>query len=805
MLPHQLKQQRRAPIPPLDTDPNTGLTEAQAQARLNAGLDNRPTGRILKSEGRIIAENCLTFFNLLFTVMAAFLILLGSSVIKLTFLVVVIINTCIGCVQEIRAKRAVEKLTLMTRQTLRTLRDGKICVLPSHLLVRDDIVEFAAGHQICADGILRTGQLWVNEALVTGEADAIVKNPGDRLLSGSFAVAGAGRARLTAVGNEAFANRLAAEAKKDTKASKSEMMRALDRLIKVMGVLIIPIGALLFWQEHARLGLSLQASAEATAAALVGMIPEGLYLLTSIALAASALRLAKRRVLVQDMHCIETLARVDVLCLDKTGTITQPEMAVEKVIPLPGCDPTYLETVLTAMYGVRPPENDTGKALFEHFRGQSPWTCTQTLPFTSETKWSAAVFEHRGAFLTGAPERIMGDRYPRLQSTVTPWAQQGMRVLLVAAYDGIPDPQALCPDKVTPLGLVLLTNPIRPEAAQTFAYFKAQGVQIKVISGDDPQTVSQVAQKAGIEHADAWVDAATLETDEALAAAAERYTVFGRVTPAQKRMLCRALKRAGHTVAMTGDGVNDLLAMKEADCAIAMASGAQAASQVARLVLLDSDFSAMPHIVAEGRRVIGNIQRSASLFLVKNIFSLGLTLLSFLTGYPYPLEPQHMSIISGLTIGVPSFFLAMEPNHTRVTGRFLPGVLRRALPGGVTDILAVLGAQVCMAAFSLPLEQVSTLCTALLALTGMLVLYRVCTPFRKFRAAVFFAMTVALVGCFTLLGGIFELYITDTAVWLTLLTLLTLTPVIFFTLSRLLSPTPSFLLSLRGAKRRGNP
>ena len=485
------------------------------------------------------------------------------------------------------------------------------------------------------------------------------------------------------------------------------------------------------------------------------------------------------------MNCIETLARVDVLCVDKTGTITEPVMEVENIIPLTEDPPEYLEAILTALYGIKEPENDTGKALFEMFRGKSDWNCTKYLPFTSETKWLGGVFKERGAFLAGAPEFIMGSRYDELRETAESWSSTGYRVLLVVGYDGDPVPSALLPNKITPLAFVLLTNRIRPEAPETFAYFASQGVSIKVISGDNPTTVCEVARRAGIKNADKYIDAASLETEADFLDAVERYTVFGRVTPDKKRSLIRALKKQKHTVAMTGDGVNDVLAMKEADCGIAMASGAQAASQVARLVLLDSDFSAMPGIVGEGRRVINNIQRAATLFLVKNIFSLGLSLISLLTDWPYPLEPQHLSVISALTIGVPSFFLAMEPNYERVQGHFLRGMLRRAFPGGLTNIFVILAAQAFMAVFALPLDQISTVCTAILAMVGMLVLFQVCKPFDKFRKVIWFAMAAALIGCFTFLGGIFELHITTAATALVMATLVIMTPTVFFAIQRI--------------------
>ncbi len=778
-----MKRNLKIPIPPVTPDPAQGLTDQQVQQRLAAGYGNKTQNKASMSAGQIILQRTFTVFNLLLVCLAVWLLVCGSGIIKLTFLPIAIFNTLIGIIQQLRAKQAVEKLTLVAEQTMRVVRNGELLQVPSALLVRDDIVEFIAGNQICADGILLEGQLYVNESLVTGEADAIMKNPGDSLLSGSFAVAGKGRACLTAVGNDSFAARLSAEAKKNPKVAKPEMIRSLDKLIKVIGFLMIPVGIALFCKELFLVTDStVRDSAEGTVAALVGMIPNGLYLLTSLALAASALKLSKKRVLVQDMNCIETLARVDVLCVDKTGTITEPGMDVTEILPLHNTDPARLEQVLTGFYRDTEPENDTARAMTARFSGETELQCTHRIPFTSDTKWSAATFGEEGTFVVGAPEFIMGSRYPEIRETAEKYT--GSRVLLVAGYDGIPAENRLDAKKLTPLGLVLLSNKIRPTARETFSYFKAQSVAIKVISGDNPATVAETARLAGIENAELFVDATTLETEEALYDAAARYTVFGRVTPEQKRQLIRALKQQGHTVAMTGDGVNDVLAMKEADCAVAMASGAQAASQVARLVLVDSDFAAMPHIVGEGRRVINNIQRAASLFIVKNMFSLGLSMLSLLTRMPYPLETQHMSIISGLTIGIPSFFLAMEPNYERVTGKFLPTVLRRALPGGVTNVLAVMATQACMNAFSLPQDQVSTVCTAVLAVVGMMLLFQVCKPFGTFRKLVWGAMGIALICCFTILGGIFELQVQSSQVLLVLAVLLIALPTVFFIINR---------------------
>ncbi len=789
-------------VPFYDTDPELGLSSTQAKQRREAGLTNAAPDSAGKTEKQIVLENCLTFFNLVFIILAVVLLIGGSSVKNMTFLIVVLCNTLIGIYQEIRAKRAVDKLTLVAAQQVRTVRDGRVVSIRSDLLVRDDVVEFGPGDQICADAVLLTGTLQANEALVTGEEDAIHKNPGDALKSGSFVVAGHGRARLTAVGAEAFAARLSQEAKADPHATKSEMMRSLDRLIRVVGIALIPVGVALFYMQFAVTGNPLRQSTEGTVTALIGMIPEGLYLLTSVAMAASALKLTRRKVLVQDMNCIETLARVDVLCLDKTGTITESVMEVDNVVPLSHDAPEYLEQVFTAYYSGIEPDNDTTRAMQDMFAGETSWKCLQRIPFTSKTKWSAAVFQGHGAFVIGAPEFIMGRRYAELQEAVEGWSSAGFRVLLVARYNSTLREEKLEPDRLEPLALVLLTNRIRKEAPDTIAYFVQQGVSVKVISGDNPVTVSEVARRAGIQNAQKYVDAGTLEEEEDFRWAVENCTVFGRVTPDKKKKLIQAFKRRGHTVAMTGDGVNDVLAMKEADCGIAMASGAQAASQVAQIVLLKSDFSAMPSIVGEGRRVINNIQRAATLFLVKNIFSLGLALISLITQWAYPLVPMHLTVISALTIGVPSFCLAMEPNYERVKGRFLPTVLRRALPGGLTNIFVVLMAQAFMEIFELPLAQTSTVCVAILAVVGLLVLYQTCKPFDKFRVLIWTAMATALVCCFTFFGSFFELAEGTPQSSLIMVTLLIMTPTVFFVVQGVFDWFDKVIAKLRRRNRK---
>ena len=599
------------------------------------------------------------------------------------------------------------------------------------------------------------GQVQVNESLITGEEDAIVKRTGDVLLSGSFVVSGRCKAQLTQVGADSYAAKLTLEAKKDVKVGNSEMMASLDKVIRVIGITMIPLGIVLFIKQFKVLDLGLQASVKATVAALIGMIPEGLYLLTSVALAVSVIRLAQKQVLTQDMNCIENLARVDVLCVDKTGTITENVMEPGDPVPMDGVEYHQVQEILSEIYGAAKADNDTGQAMADKFCREPKWTAKQVIPFSSATKWTGVVFEDKGSFLVGAPEFIMSARYDEVGKEVESWSSRGYRVLLLAKYDGAPEPGNLVVNSVTPMALIPLTNRIRPEAPETFRYFTQQGVSIRVISGDNPVTVSEVARQAGISDADLYVDASTLTTDEEIEEAAEHYAVFGRVTPDQKRKLVKAMQKAGHTVAMTGDGVNDVLALKDADCGIAMASGADAACQVAQLVLLDSDFSTMPQVVDEGRRVINNIQRAASLFFVKNIFSFLISVISLFVNMPYPLVPLHLSVISGLTIGAPAFFLALEPNHERVKGRFITNVFLKALPGGLTNVILILLIEAFVAVFHFPTEQLYTMSAVVLAVVGLRVLYQVSQPLDWKRSVLIAAMALAELVCFTVLSPVF--------------------------------------------------
>lgn len=787
---------QRIPIPTEDADENLGLSSLQVQQRMDCGWGNTAPQGAGKTEREIVLGHIFTFFNLVFVALAVLLAVSGSSILNMGFLIIVVVNTVIGIFQEIRAKRAVDKLTLVAEGTVRTIRDGRMQDIHIHELVRDDIVEFRAGDQICADGFLRSGELKVNESLITGEADAIHKELGDEVMSGSFVISGKARVQLTQVGADAFAAKLAAEAKANPRAKRSGMQKSLDGLIRAVGFLLIPVGIALFYQHYAVLEKGLRESSEGTVAALIGMIPEGLYLLTSVALAVSAIRLSQQKVLVKDMNCIETLARVDVLCVDKTGTITEPTMEVENVVPLTKDDPEDLETILSAFYDGQEPDNDTARAMTEMFSRGVGIKCTRRIPFSSDTKWSAAELKKYGTIVVGAPEFIMGRRFREIDAAVNEWSSLGYRVLLVASYDDFPEDRYLTERYLRPMALVLLTNRIRPEAPETFAYFKEQGVSIKVISGDNPATVADVARRAGIDKAELYIDTTQLESEKDFLNAVETYTVFGRVTPDKKKKLIQALKKKKHTVAMTGDGVNDVLAMKEADCGIAMASGAQAASQVAQLVLLESNFAAMPGIVLEGRRVINNIQRSAALFLVKNIFSFFLSIITIFTNLPYPLIPLHLSVISTTTIGIPSFFLAMEPNKERVTGRFLVGSFRKAFPGGLVNIFVVSMALAFMVLFGLNQEEASTICTAILSVVGLLVLYQISKPMALWRWVIWSAMAAMLLTIFLFFPHIFSLLIVSKQALLVLVTLLLMTPTVFFAVQRVFDWFDKLILKL---------
>lgn len=740
-----------------NADIRYGLNSDQVNEYFENGWSNEPVEPPSKTVPEIIKSNLFTYFNLVFAVLAALLILAGSFR-NLTFLPVILANLFIGIIQEIRAKNTLDKLSVLNAPKALVVREGRQFSIPAEELVLDDIVIFKAGNQICADAIVVDGEVSVNESLLTGESDEISKKPGDELMSGSFIVSGECYARLDKVGEDSYISKLTLEAKAMNSEEQSEMIRVLDKLVGVVGILIIPIGLLLFGQQFFFSGASFSKSITSMVAAVIGMIPEGLYLLASVALVVSVMRLASKKVLVHDMKCIETLARVNVLCVDKTGTITENTMEVNGEIPMDGYDSQSmapLKQIISDFASAMSSDNITMKAMKDYFNKPSGRKAVSVSPFSSQFKYSGAAFED-GSYVLGAPEFVLREDYDNYREEIEQYSSEGYRVLVFGIYDGVIDGKALT-GKVTPLGLVFLSNPIRKEAPETFKYFENQGVEIKVISGDNPVTVSQVALQAGIANADNYIDASTLTTDEAIEDAVLRYTVFGRVTPDQKRKFVRALKKAGRTVAMTGDGVNDVLALKDADCSVAMASGSDAAAQASQLVLLDSNFACMPSVVMEGRRVVNNIERSASLFLVKNIFSFLLSLFSVCFMINYPLEPSQISLISMFTIGVPAFFLALQPNKNIIQGHFLSNVLIKALPAGITDFLVVGALVVFGQVFEVGETDISTACTMLLAIVGFVILYNISKPMNALRWCVWGGCIVGLLGCSIYLGDLFAM------------------------------------------------
>lgn len=751
------KKDRRIPTTRYNPEYKKGLTSQQVQEHRLHGWLNRSVEPPSKTTKEIIHENVFTYFNLIFAILAVLLILVGSFR-DLTFLPVIIANTLIGIIQEIRAKQVLDKLTMLNAPHATVVRDGKKSVIDAEELVIDDIVIFKAGNQVCADAVVSAGEVQVNESLLTGESDEITKRRGDKLMSGSFIVSGQCHARLDRVGEDSYISKLTLQAKQMQSGEQSEMIRSLDKLVKWVGVAIIPIGLVLFSQAFFFQHDGFRESVTSMIAAVIGMIPEGLYLLASVALAVSSIRLAQKKVLLHDMKCIETLARVDVLCVDKTGTITENTMKVQDVIETEEYDSDTmapLRTMLSDFSAAMTRDNITMAAMKEYFTNGSGKKPVSKTGFSSATKYSSVTFKD-GAYVLGAPEFVLKEKYGVYAEEITEHASTGARVLVFGSYDDEVDGKPL-DHGITPLGFVLLANPIREAAKETFEYFAEQGVEVKVISGDNPVTVSKVARQAGIKNADRYVDASELENERELEKAVLNNTVFGRVTPDQKRKFVRILKQAGHTVAMTGDGVNDVLALKDADCSIAMASGSDAAAQASQLVLLESDFSCMPQVVLEGRRVVNNIQRSASLFLVKNIFSFLLSLISVVFMFTYPLEPSQISLISMFTIGIPAFFLALEPNKNIIKGHFLTNVFLKALPAAITDALAVGALVIFGRTFGVDSTDISTAATMLLAIVGFMILYKISAPMNKIRAAILAGCAVGLIFCSIFLNDLFAI------------------------------------------------
>lgn len=716
-----------------------GLSDEEVRKRIDAHLVNYKVKSQTKSIGEIVRENVFTYFNLIFLILA---ILLGMVFAwkDMLFLAVIIANTVIGIVQEVHSKKVLDKLSILAEPQVSTIRNGENMVLPPEELVQDDVIVLEAGNQIPADAVVLEGEVTVNEALLTGEADEIKKTVGDELLSGSFVVSGSAVATLVKVGKEAYISKLTLMATQSKEEEQSEMIRSLDSLILVMGILIIPIGISLFVQSYVFNDNSLHDSITGMVAAVIGMIPEGLYLLATVAMAASTIRLAEKKILVHDMKCIEGLARVNVLCVDKTGTITEPGMEVVKFLTSKELleeeqehdkEPQSIEALISDFACNMKNDNETMKAIKEYFNKGTNQKAKKVVAFSPKTKYSAVTLSE-GTFLMGAPEFVMGETEEPFAEKMEEYEKEGYRILAFVKYEGKLGVE-IDPEKSKLIGLILLSNSIRNGAKEIFRFFAEHEVEIKVISGDNPVTVSAVAKQAGIQNYDQYVDATTLKSSKDYFDAVEKYTIFGRVTPEQKRELVHALSDHKKTVAMTGDGVNDVLALKDADCSIAMASGSDAAAKVSQLVLLESDFSQLPSVVMEGRRVVNNIQRTASLYIVKNIFSMLLSIFSVLFMFEYPLEPTQITLISMFTIGIPSVLLALEPNQNPIKGNFLFNVLIKALPAGLTDFIVVSGLVVFCHEFEVEMHCLSTSCTVLVAIVGFMILYRIAKPMTKWH------------------------------------------------------------------------
>lgn len=728
-----------------------GLTSEEVRAAQAAGKVNADATVKTRSYGSIFRSNICTLFNLINVILAVFVFLTGSYK-NMLFMPVIVINTIIGIVQEIRSKITTDRLSIVVAANVEVMRDGKIQKIPIDELVLGDVMRLGRGNQIPTDSVVLKGECKTDESLLTGESRLIPKHAGDQLYSGSFINAGAVWARVEKVGADNYAAQITNEAKQK-KAINSEIMTSLNKIIKYVSIFMFPVGLLLFANEYLLHHVELDPAILSTVSAMVGMIPEGLILLASTVMAVAVVRLARHQVLVQQLYCIETLARVDVLCLDKTGTITTGGMEVSGLVPLSTADSEpkeqELSKIVASLVASDEDPNDTARAIQEYFglakegkqKAEQAITPadllkpTRVIPFSSDTKWSGAAFANGEAYVMGAAQFVLeknANTLAQIKDTLDTYAADA-RVLLVARVEGF-DTNGTIEGEVTPLGFVCLRDQIRSTAAQTITYFKEQGVKLKVISGDDPHTVSGIAQKVGIEGADRFVDASTLKTDQDIASAIKNYNVFGRVRPEQKKAFVLALQAEGHTVAMTGDGVNDVLALKASDCSVAMASGSDAARNVAQLVLVDNDFASMPAVVAEGRRSINNLQRSASLFLVKTLLSITAAFLFIFLPWQYPFVPIQLTLISAFTIGLPSFVLALEPNKDLVRGHFLPNAVVHSIPGAVCAVVSIVVLTIVgNEAIGLDYRQVSTLCVMVVGLLGIMLVIRLSIPFTPLR------------------------------------------------------------------------
>jgi cation-transporting P-type ATPase E len=735
-------------------DIEIGLTNEDVESRIMAGLSNTLDTGSSKSVSSIVIANLVTFFNFLNFAIALWLLSIGAEFANFLFLGTVSANIAIGIIQEIRAKKMIDKLSLLSAPTANVVRDKGDYEISVSNVVIDDILYLNSGKQIAADCVVREGTLEVNESLLTGESDPIIKRKGDTLYSGSYVVSGSCYAQVTAIGKDIYIQKLTSQAKVYQK-PKSDLLASLKIIIRTVAGLIVPLAGLLFYTMSTNTDLAYEDIVKATTGAMIGIIPSGLFLLTSMALAVGVIRLAQNNTLVQELYCIEMLARVDMLCLDKTGTITDGTMSVHSTVELEPYDKLSVKNIISAMINALNDTNLTSQALSDRFGTAKRIRHKNMIPFSSSRKFSAVEFERFGTFVLGAPEYVLKNNYPEnIKAQVNRFAEEGFRVLCIARTDEvITDDYTF--KSLIPVSLITIEDTVRPDAEETIRYFKENQVGVKVISGDNPVTVSKIAQRVGIVDADKYISLEGL-SDKDVVRAAARYTIFGRVSPGQKKLLIEALKNNGHTVAMTGDGVNDILALKEADTSIAMASGSEAARNVSHLVLLDSNFSSMPKVVSEGRRVINNVQKVAVLFLTKNIFTLLLIMIAIARRGVYPIQPSQLILIDYLVIGIPALILALEANNKRVEGNFLLNVIKKALPGALVvmiNSLIVFGLATVLGMNQL---QTSTIIVISATFTSLLVLLRLSLPFNRVRRTVFVLMIIAFVASIIFLPSFFN-------------------------------------------------
>lgn len=723
-------------------DLNKGLTDEQVLQRETEGKVNVTNSGSSKTIKEILFTNIVSFFNILIVLIGLWIFSVGNrNLLSYLFILIITANICIGIFQEIRAKKTIDRLSLLSAPVAFVIRNGVEIEIPVSKIVLDELMLLSPGKQICADGIVKSGMIEVDESMLTGESVAIQKKIGDKVFSGSFVVSGNCRVKVESVGKDNYIEQLTEKAKKYIK-PRSELFSTLKIIFRIIGIIIIPLALILFFDQYSKSGDYVK-SVLATTAAMVGMIPSGLFLLTSVSLFTGVWKLANRNTLVQELFCIEMLARVDTLCLDKTGTITDGTMKVSEVKNYFGEDKYNVKQLVCAMNRALKETNQTAAAFDAYFGKDRALKTSNILPFASSRKYSAVTFENEGTFALGAPEFIMKDNYESIREDVEKYAEKGMRVLMLANCATTFDKKGEFASPLIPVALIAVEDNVREDAEETIQLFKDRGVKVIVISGDNPLTVSRIAQKAGIENADKYISLDGIKDDK-LVKIATKYTVFGRVTPDQKKLLVTTLKASGRTVAMTGDGVNDILALKEADCSIAMASGSEAARNVSHLVLLDSKFSSLPKVVSEGRRVINNVQKVASLFLTKTIFSVLLAVICIIISRDYPFaNTSQMIMFDFLIVGLPSAFLALEPNDQQIKGKFIVNVVKNALPGALVIILNALIVFSISEVMDIQGGEISTLIIFATTAAGLMVLLKMCRPFNKLKFLLFISMVGA--------------------------------------------------------------